>query len=247
MAPWCNRIKNAAFAFRREKIFLKSNLADGTAIHGDVRDRQWIVEHRDSDRITARLDSRAFPDFNFPFALIFRQSVRIAASHLTWSFSIENKSCAPVPIGFGLHPFFLQRIEGESGELSVRARRRYPSRCAVPTGDPKPLRKMIDSRRSLDFCVTEIRGPLTMKFPRQGFEWQLVLGKGFDHVYLYTPPSRKDLLCVEPMTMCVDGFNRLARGKRDTGVRLLRAGQRWSARVELRLRVYSRTSSPSPV
>jgi galactose mutarotase-like enzyme len=141
----------------------------------------------------------------------------------------------------------LSRIGGEWGELSVPARRRYPSRHAVPTRDAVAFKETFDVRQSFDACYTILQGPVVMRFPKQGFEWRLEFGRGFDHLYLYSPPSRRDILCIEPMTMAVDGFSRLARGKRGTGVRVLRPGESWGSSVSLEARVYSSTSSGSPV
>src|SRR3954469_1105132 len=41
MAPWTNRVAGAAFDFGGRRYPLRPDWEDGTAIHGDVKTREW--------------------------------------------------------------------------------------------------------------------------------------------------------------------------------------------------------------
>ena len=99
-----------------------------------------------------------------------------------------------------------------------------PSRCQPP-GD--------------DRGYTALRGPV--RFRRgDGVEVTLVPGSAAEHLFVWAPrrfrgkPAR--FLCVEPMTMSVDGFGRRERGARDSGVTVLKPGETLTMRWRLEAR-----------
>src|SRR5215207_6991682 len=48
MLPWCNRIREGKLRFQGQEYQLKTTPDDGTARHGDVRNRQWQVDQQDA-------------------------------------------------------------------------------------------------------------------------------------------------------------------------------------------------------
>ena len=90
MAPWSNRIAQGVFQFEGKRYELRKNFPGDTAIHGDVRSRLWQIRSANQEEFQASLDSRWFPDFNFPFPLVFDHALQLRKSILRMNLSVQN-------------------------------------------------------------------------------------------------------------------------------------------------------------
>ena len=247
MAPWSNRIAKGQFEFDGRRFALRQNFRDGTAIHGDVRTRPWKVLSARDDHIEAVLDSREFPDFNFPFKLLFHQSLDLFPEGLRVSLCIENVDRGRAPVGLGFHPFLKRRLTLRDRDviLVVPAERVYPAEGCIPTGPPVAVSGRTDLRAlkslgnpDLDHCFTGLKEDcLRVFYPGTGVGVRFQLGPVFTHVAVYAPngPDGEplDFVAVEPVTHVNDGFNCLARGWKDTGVKVLEPQEAWGESWEL--------------
>jgi len=247
MAPWSNRIAGAAFDFQGERFDLRENFPDGTAIHGDVRTRPWQVIDSTSHRFEAQLDSRDFPDFNYPFSLRFQLLMELLEDRLRVLFQTENTDSHPAPVGLGFHPFAMRRLTwgDEDVVLVVPANRVYPAEGCIPTGPAEPVQDFTDLRGlrllgapNLDHCFTGLTDrEIRLIYPGSRTEVRFTLDEAFGHAVVYAPNSPlgtpTSFVAVEPVTNANDGFNLLAGGQENTGVRILDPGQNWTTWWEL--------------
>lgn len=250
MAPWTNRIRNATFAWQGQTRRLQVSHADGTAIHGDVRDRPWQIRHRTPMSCTLEFDSRLHDDVNFPFP--FRCAVR----YEVWPGGVEvdvnltNTGDQDMPAGCGLHPYFMRRLWSDEDvvELRLPVTGRYPTEGCLPSEAAR--REAVCERLNtggpfndldLDDVFTIDRFEAELSWPSSGVRATMVASEPVGHVVVYTPraaPSSgapRPWFCVEPTTMVNDGFNLAAAGWQGTGVRTCAPGEtlplRWSLRI----------------
>jgi len=244
MAPWSNRIANGIFEFEGQRYELRRNFRDGTAIHGDVRTRPWQVIESSPERFEAQLDSRDFPDFNYPFALRFHLLMELIGDSIQSQFATENADQRNAPVGLGFHPFALRRLTGRDDDviLLLPAERVYPAVGCIPTGPPERVQGPTDLRHlqplgapNLDHCFTGLAAQeIRIIYRGTRAEVRFNFDDSFGHAVVYAPNSANGLpatfVAVEPVTNANDGFNLLAKGWQGTGVRVLEPGERWTAR-----------------
>lgn len=247
LAPWSNRIAGASFEFDGKKHQLIENFPDHTAIHGDVRNRPWKVAASKPHRFDAAFDSREISDFNYPFALVYKHGVEISGEVLRVEMQIENVDKVRAPVGFGFHPFLRRRLTRADRDLVliVPADRVYPAEACIPTGASEPVAGRTDLRHmkllgkpGLDHCFTALRhSEIRVIYPGTRLEVRLALDPVFSHTVIYAPNDPtgrpREFVCVEPVTHVNDGFNLMARGVADTGVKILEPGESWGGAWEL--------------
>lgn len=249
MAPWSNRIVDGSFAFEGKRHQLRINFPDKTAIHGDVRTRPWKVKEG-KNKFDATLDSREFSDFNYPFALTFEHSVELLNQKLRVSLFIKNEDQNSTPVGLGFHPFFHRRLTSQDRDviLILPAEKVSPDEKCIPTAPPVPVSSAVDLRGEqllgnpdLDHCYTELtKQEVRLIYPGTKIEARLSIDPVFGHVVIYAPKNDKggprDYVSVEPVTHVNNGFNLYAKEWKNTGVKVLKAGEQWGGSWELSIR-----------
>ena len=246
MAPWSNRIVQGIFEFGGKSYQLRKNSSDETAMHGDVRTRPWTISHLTQERVEAILDSRQFPDFNYPFVLTFKHTLELKKNNLRMSLFIENVDSKRAPVGGGFHPFFKRRLTELDQDVTVifPAEKVYPDVKCIPTGPAVDVSGKMDLRKNrplgnpnLDHCFTGLTGNvIRIIYPGSQVELQYKLDPVFSHVVIYAPSetgSPCNFVAVEPVTHVNDGFNFLAQGWKGTGVKILEPGETWGGSCEL--------------
>ena len=247
MAPWSNRLVHSAFEFEGKRYQLRKNFPDEMVIHGDVRGRPWDILTATQKKLEAVLDSRKFPDFNFPFALKFRHSLELNAHRLRMSLFIENTDSKRAPVGLGFHPFFKRQLTDRDQDVIVvlPAQKVYPDERCIPTGPSIDVSGGTDLRQerrlgnpNLDHCFTDLAGNLIrLIYQGSGAEVHYQIDSIFSHVVVYAPNDdngrAKDFVAVEPVTHVNNGFNLYAKGWQKTGVKILEPGERWGGSCEL--------------
>ncbi len=247
LAPWSNRIAGGAFLFAGKRHELRQNFRDGTAIHGDVRTRPWKVLSSAPERFEAELDSRELEDFNYPFKLRFRLLMTLKEDRLRTELAVENVDSRVAPAGFGFHPFVLRRLSWRDDDLIlvVPAERVYPSVNCLPTGPAVPVGGATDLRGlhplgapNLDHCFTGFtEREIRVIYRGSRTEVRFSFDEPFGHAVVYAPNAGgghpESFVAVEPVTNANDGFNLLARGVEETGVKVLEPGERLDAGWEI--------------
>ncbi|MEQ8769665.1 MAG: aldose 1-epimerase [Phycisphaerales bacterium] len=246
LAPWSNRIADAAFSFDGRDHVLRPNFPDGTAIHGDTRDRPWRITDRTP--VSARLvfDSREHERVNFPwpFACVVRYELRPDA--LRVDLSVTNLGGEPVPAGCGLHPFFVRRLFSDADEVRLRAPvgGRYPCHNQLAEGPHRDddacarLRAGGPTEPGLDDCFGGFEGRAQITWPASGVSMTIDCSDALDHLVVFTPTRDGDALpwfCVEPVTHANDAFNLEGRGV-PAGSRTLDPGETLSTTTTFHVR-----------
>ena len=226
MVPFSNRIRDAAFRFRGRTIQLPQNFRpEPHAIHGHAWREPWTVLSRSAAALA--LEYR-HPADAWPWTYAAQQTFDLTDERLRVRFTVTNEASAPMPVGFGLHPYFVR-----APRVTVRAdvgRMWHADAGLMPVSlVPPPPQLLLDAAglnpdaTTLDNNFVGFGGQAVIEWP----EWNARLRIDADPVYacvvVYTPAGR-DFFCVEPATNCIDGFNLADAGRTDTGIIVLGPG-----------------------
>jgi len=250
LIPFSNRIRDAKFRFRDKSYALRPNTPDGHAIHGDVRKRPWTLASRATDEIAFAFSSADFADINFPFPFAARLSYRLRGTELEVGATLANRGDEAMPAGIGFHPYYRRTLlhADEAVLLAAAVRGVYPE--LLPKGPAVPLSPEQDfsleravPSAGFDQCFAGWNGRATIRWPKSGVT-ALVSGDAtLDHLILFTPPG-EPFFALEPVSNANDGFNLLAAGVPDSGVRVLEPGAELQARFSVRLSADDATAPP---
>ena len=236
MVPFSNRIRDAAFRFRGRTIQLPQNFRpEPHAIHGHAWREPWTVLSRSDATLT--LEYR-HPADAWPWTYAAQQMFDLTDERLRIRFTVTNESSAPMPVGFGLHPYFVR-----TPRATVRAdvgRMWQADASLMPVSlVPPPPQLLLDGAglspdtTTLDNNFVGFGGQAVIEWP----EWNARLRINADPAYaclvVYTPAGR-DFFCVEPATNCIDGFNLADAGRMDTGIIVLAPGDTAAGDVTFR-------------
>lgn len=249
MLPWTNRVKDARFSFNTKDHQLSANASDQSAIHGVVRDHPWAIADRSP--ITARFvfDSRRVDtdSINYPFRFGAVQRFEIGPDHVEIDLSITNLDTQAIPVGCGHHPYIHRHLYTQDDDLQIQLEvaGRYPTQGCIPIGDPESdsiCQAFADGEPignpGLDDVFAGFGGKAMFKWPTSNVRMSMECSQNLGHVVIYTPKdidgNPDEFVCVEPVTMVNDGFNRLALDKEDTGVVILKPDESLRTRMTLR-------------
>lgn len=235
--PFPNRIRDGRFTFRGEQFEVNPPR------HGFVRDKPWRVESSgasdaDGAWLTSSFDAEDYPGeilAQFPFPFRLEVTYRLRDGVLQMETVARNKGDRPMPVGFGIHPYF--RKPG-AGTLTVPAAKRWELSESLPTGKLLDLEASYDLRRPADVNSLTLDDIYTGVEPDDDGLARGVIGdtegrtetvvefspREFPHVVVYTPPAPRRAVCVEPNTCPTDAFNLQERGV-ESNVLALGAGE----------------------
>jgi aldose 1-epimerase len=242
LAPWSNRIRDARFTFARGEHQLRPTNPEGTAQHGDVRNRPWRVAETSGRSLRCQIDSRDFPDSNFPFPYTASVEYSLEGDACDTTLSLTNVGNEPMPGGFGLHPYFVRDLSGagdallcfEASGVYLTGEDRIPdgASVAIPSdldfGGPRLI-----GAQALDHAFSGWAGSASLEWEGSGLRLVIRADEVFSHLIIFTAPD--GTLAIEPVTHATDAFNLAARGVHGTGMRVLEPGQSISGRVSLTL------------
>ncbi|HEX8181241.1 MAG TPA: aldose 1-epimerase [Pyrinomonadaceae bacterium] len=246
--PFPNRIRDGRFSFQGRTFTINPPR------HGFVRDKAWqLVAHGASDEagawLTARFDARDYAEqvltqFPFPFRLVV--TYRLRADSLEMETVAENTGDAPMPAGFGIHPYFRRPTHGT---LTVPAGKRWELADSLPTGRLLDVADAYDLQQGADVRALQLDDIFTGVTADEDGLTRCVLtdetagrqtivefdAREFPHVVVYTPPAPRQAICIEPNTCPTDAFNLAERGV-ESNVLVIEAG----AQARFRVRIISR-------
>ena len=226
LVPFSNRIRDARFRFRGRDVQLPQNFRpEPHAIHGHGWRARWTVVERAEARLTVEY---RHPAGAWPWAYAAQQTFDLDDERLRVRFAVTNEAAEPMPVGFGLHPYFVRTpralVRADVGPMWEADADVMPIRLVPPPQQLLPGGAGLNlDAAPLDNNFTRFGGRAVIEWP----EWNARLRVEADPVYaclvVYTPAGR-DFFCVEPATNCIDGFNLADRGRRDTGLIVLDPG-----------------------
>jgi galactose mutarotase-like enzyme len=161
--------------------------------HGFARQLPWSLEALDDGRgVALQLTDTPETLQAYPFQFLLRMEVRLAPGALEISTAVTNRSEAPMPFSFGLHPYFnLSSLEGVRFEG-------LPEECLnhltmAPAATAVQMEHIADG---IDLLVRPT-GPVRLVDKAAGSTLELQLSHPFDLVVLWTEPPRP-MVCIEP-------------------------------------------------
>jgi aldose 1-epimerase len=250
MAPWTNRIRDGVMHFGGKAHQLRITTSDDTkcAIHGDVRSRPWDV--LDRSPVSARLgfDSRRHEGVNFPFAFACEVRYELSDSAMRMDMSVRNVGTEPMPAGVGIHPYFPRNPTGldERVRVQVACAGRYPCERCMATG-PMTRDELTEHfatmrelpEREVNDVFGGFGGRARIEWPVSKVRVEMSASAELGHMVIFAPRkkdgSAEPFFAIEPLSMVNDGINLLAKGWRDTGVRVLGPGEKLAAWCEMKV------------
>ena len=161
--------------------------------HGFARQLPWRLEPL-ADGQGVRLELSDTPETlqAYPFEFLLSMEVRLAADALEIDTTVNNRSGAPMPFSFGLHPYFnLSSLDGVRFEG-------LPAECfnhltMAPAATAEQMQRVAEG---IDLLVRPT-GPVRLVDDKAGTTLELQLSHPFDLVVLWTEPPRP-MVCIEP-------------------------------------------------
>ncbi len=226
MVPFSNRIRDAAFRFRGRMVRLPQRSGpESHAIHGHAWQAPWSIVASSDAGLT--LEYR-HPADSWPWSYRAEQTFTLTPTAMTVRFAVTNEATDPMPVGFGLHPYFVRtpntRIHAAVGQMWRADENAMPADLIAPPPDLAfDSGGLNPDTTPLDNNLVGFQGRVAIEWP----EWNARLEMAADPIYaclvVYTPAGR-DFFCVEPATNCIDGFNLAEDGRTDTGIIVLEPG-----------------------
>jgi aldose 1-epimerase len=255
MFPWPNRIRDGRFTFQGVEYQMPIPERGPHAIHGLTREHPWTVEAQGTDergafcRASITIGDR--PDHVWPFPTRLRVEYRLRGATLSLLAEAENIGPEPMPMGFGIHPWF----DLPFGSTSTRAMMevRAPAsgfweldETLCTTGPIKPIAEGFDARSwhpLNDSFVDDVFTGLALengwftaevRDPSNGRSVAVRSDSAFrEHVVF--APRHSEVVCLEPYTCTTDAFNLAARGL-DAGLIVLNPGETWRGEMAIEAR-----------
>jgi aldose 1-epimerase len=225
LVPFSNRIRDGRFTFNGRDIHLVPNFPpEPHAIHGDGWKAPWVVTEQEDDRLVIDYhhDGGAWP---FPYRA--RQSFVLSGDELQVALAVSNEGDEPMPVGFGLHPFFVRtprtRISAAVDALWLNDDDSMPAEL-VPLPEDRRLDRGINPNEvSLDNNFAGWDGVAEIEWVDRGVRMTMTAEGPFGFLVVYTPAG-EGFACLEPATNMIDAFNQ-AHTRTDTGLIELEAGK----------------------
>jgi aldose 1-epimerase len=249
--PFPGRIRGTVFHWEGNDYTLQPGDAFGNAIHGFALSRPWRVIEQSDKRVVGQFHAwRDDPLLKACWPADFRLTAtyELAGNAVLGIYLIENPCDAPLPCGFGTHPYFHVPLGGAKADdcivrLPVTARWELKdmlptgSRLAVPSaaelqaGQPFSKLQFDDAFTGLKsasgLITASIHDPVSGCTVAQRFD------TSFRECVVYTPPHR-EAICIEPLT-CVPNCFELARQGIDAGLKIVPPGGSFTAGVNIQL------------
>lgn len=222
LAPWSNRIPNGVFSYAGQQHQLRINIEkEQTARHGDVQDRPWAVTQTGSSLVCEFISP---PDINFGFPFAMTMTHTLEAEEYILSMYLQNTGTSPMPVGFGIHPYFVRR--GQNPSLRFAASGVYLTDSSnVPQGGAQAIpewllfreAKALESRK-IDHVFNGWDGSAELAW--EDCTLHIAASEIFGHFVVFTG-APDQTIALEPITHATNAFNLAANGVENTGHRVL--------------------------
>lgn len=252
--PFPGRIAGGVYTWNGREYRLPANDNRGNAIHGFVHNRPWrLVEQQSGQAVGQFQASVDDPSILELWPGDFRITARytLEATALRMEYLLENPGAAPLPWGFGTHPYFRLPLGGSAADdcqITFPATRQWElvdllatGRVValppeIPANQPRPFAGLTVDHALTGLVVENGRTAATIDDPQSGCRLVISWDEALRECVIYTPPHR-EAICIEPLT-CVPGAILLQPRGIDAGLRVLAPGE--SFRTEVRFELTGR-------
>ena len=234
LVPFSGRLREGRFGFAGREVALPLNfLPERHAIHGHGWQAPLQVVARSEEEVTIAYDHRADA---WPWTYRARQSFTLTEGELTMEIEVVNESREAMPAGLGLHPYFVRtpraRITAEVAGMWRTDDEVMPTELAEPPPERDLRGGVVAEALAMDNTFTGWDGRAVIDWPEWSASLAMTAEPPLGMLVVYAPPDER-FFCVEPVANCTDAFNMLARGRDDSGARVLQPGERLAAKVRL--------------
>ena len=209
LIPYCNRLKEGRFHWRRRTISLPLNfLPELNTLHGLAWQSLWEIEQKSISQVNLRWVYSGHELWISPYRT--EQTITLDEDGCEVALALANAGSGTMPAGLGLHPYFRRRpetrvrFEAESVLLSDAA--------SMPTGIEAPAAHFADfaqgdalPRATIDHCWRGWGGTVTIE---DDLGTIAMSASGAPHLHVYAPADGS-ALCFEPVSHTPDALNRV--------------------------------------
>ena len=234
MVPYASLIHEATFLWAGRSYRVKANMPDRPhALHGDAWQHAWQPVEAGPDHVVLRYRQEG-SRFPFAYEAILTAAVRVAELSLT--LLLVNRSAQPMPAGIGFHPYFRRQHDLTLQFDATEKWTRDPEGRMLERGRIGEADSFRDARSVSQLTCNDVydgwHRSAVLHWPSAGARVTLTADGVLDRLVLFSPADR-DVVCVEPVSNLPDGFNLLAAGRSESGVRSLAPGESISGTMRL--------------
>jgi aldose 1-epimerase len=219
--PFASRIPDGQYTFLGKTYQLHKNETGGrNAIHGLVRKHPFKLEEQNvyPDHASLKLSFQLHEAEGYPFQVNFFVTYQLYADgRFVVSYNAANIGQEPCPVMFGWHPYFMLGNEDvDAWKIVIPSERIVTfddNMIPIGTAPFNQQGPFLLHKHELDTCfvISKPSGTVTTRLISENQHVTLnveqEVGEGkFNHLVLYTPPSR-DCVAIEPLTGNVNAFN----------------------------------------
>ena len=208
LVPFSNRIKNSRFNFNQFEYILTKN-DPPNAIHGHAYLGKWDVLKK-TDSSVVIVYKHLANNFRWPWSYEVVQTITLEDNNIIFLLEILNKSNNPMPIGFGIHPYFNY---SDNVKLKFCAQREWlgsPEEFPIKT---KIIENNFNYKKGSDLwkeqktiCYENFYEEVEIFWLSNRKKVKIKTDKIFTHLIIHVPEHAK-YFCVEPVSHPTDGFN----------------------------------------
>jgi aldose 1-epimerase len=204
LVPYCNRIRDARFAWEGREIRLPANfLPETSSLHGLGWQRPWAVTREAGFKCS--LAHSHDGSGGWPWAYDAEQRVRLGLQGCAITLDVTNRADTAMPCGLGLHPYLRRRPETQvafaANAMLEVDEGLIPTGATTPAGEWSGGRSLPD--RTIDHCLADWNGTAQVSDDLGSVSLR-ARGARFLHLYA---PADGSALCLEPVSHQPDGVN----------------------------------------
>ena len=222
LIPFSNRIRNGQFAFQGQEIKMLPNfLPEVHTIHGHGWKVPWTVIEVSEKR--AVLAYQHFAD-EWPFPYLARQIFELHGTSLTVTLQITNIGKSAMPVGMGLHPYFVRTpkstITAKTEKMWINDSENMPL-CLETVSEIGLLSQGLTvQQKTLDNLFCGWNREVLISWPEWNATLKISADAPLDFLVIFTPPE-ENFFCVEPVSHVTNAFNLLEKETSNQGAKIL--------------------------
>lgn len=230
LVPFSNRIRNGRFVFEGRERRLPLHPGTSDALHGFTQRRPWTIAAKTAASLTMTL---IHTQDEWDWAFTTSQLLDLTDDALTVTLTVKNLSDAPMPLGFGLHPYFAVAL-GDRIAFDAQWNWAIDGGFVATHREAKPLH--YDAPQSAAGRTDYLSGwSRKATIARQdGTTIRLSASDALDH-FVFHVPDGGAYLCLEPVSHVADAFNLAPSGHEGTGLHVLAPGAAVEASVRMEI------------
>lgn len=218
LSPFPCRIQNASYSFNGTKYKFSNNLVNGSAIHGLLYNKSFVIIEQWADDCKAFVfllykykgDNSGYP-FSYDCEVIYSLQKH---NRLTVQTNIKNTGKSSLPVADGWHPYFTFHRNVSDLELQFNSTGILEFVNLIPTGAILPNSRFlnpqligdqeIDNSFLLDFARNQ---PVCILRDRvSGWQLEITPDLSYPYLQIYIPPHRNSI-AIENLSAPPDSFN----------------------------------------